>query len=203
MKSAPKPGDFEKWTKLFRAEFSHQPLVQHMTFGWDSDSGEPSELSAFLADGFDIEDSIVLTSRAVDLIPPQHATPDLVVKPIHTDAEWEAAILNQVACRGGDFILDKYLLFKRIQMKKYRDMSLAGLGNWFGAFQNGLLVADCGVFIFEGVGRFQSVGTHPDYRRRGICGNLIFESARWAFEKGHAKTLVFEGKKYSEYLILF
>ena len=69
-------------------------------------------------------------------------------------------------------------------------MSEAGLGHWFGAFLNDRLVAECGLYCFNGVGRYQAVGTHPEFRKKGICGNLIFESAKFGFEKLGAVTLV-------------
>jgi GNAT superfamily N-acetyltransferase len=190
MKSPPRKGDYPKWARIFRDEFSHQPLIKHMTFGWDSVSGEVGETDDFIKEGFLVEKSVVLTATAPDLSAPKNHCPGLVVRPIDSDDDWAAAILNQVECRNDEFKIEKYLPFKRTQMKKYRDMAEAGLGKWFGAFLNGKLVAECGVFVFDGVGRYQAVGTHPDYRRRGICGNLIFESASWAFAHGSAKTLV-------------
>lgn len=51
-------------------------------------------------------------------------------------------------------------------------------------------MADLGLFVIDGVGRFQSVETHPDYRRRGICGTLVYRAARCGFERLGAKTLV-------------
>jgi predicted GNAT family acetyltransferase len=75
-------------------------------------------------------------------------------------------------------------------MKRYRRMGQAGLGEWFGAFLDGRLVADLGVFTDGSVGRFQSVGTHPGYRRRGICGTLVHQASRHAFERIGVETLV-------------
>ena len=69
-------------------------------------------------------------------------------------------------------------------------MSTAGLGHWFGAFLNAKLIADCGLYCFNNIGRYQAVGTHPDFRKRGVCGNLIYESAQFGFEKLGTKTLV-------------
>ena len=75
-------------------------------------------------------------------------------------------------------------------MARYRKMAQAGLGAWFGAFLENQLVADLGLFFEAGVGRFQQVETHPDFRRRGICGTLVYHSSRFGFEKMEARTLV-------------
>lgn len=190
MKSPPREGDFKKWTDLFYKEFAHQPLVKHMTFGWDSIDGEQGVIEPFLQQGFDLQKSVVLTTSHENLHHPKHCCQGLQIKIISSDGDWEAAIQNQISCRGDEFKLEMYLPFKHAQMKKYCDMVKANLGNWFGAYLDGRLVAECGVFIFDGIGRYQVVGTHPEFRRRGICGNLIFESARWAFEHGGARMLV-------------
>jgi len=64
------------------------------------------------------------------------------------------------------------------------------VGNWYGAFLNNELVADCGLFIFDKVGRFQSVGTHPAFRGRGICGNLVHHVSHEALANRKAEVLV-------------
>lgn len=55
-----------------------------------------------------------------------------------------------------------------------------GLGQWFGAFDGDRLVGDMGIFHDEKLMRYQSVQTHEDYRRRGICSSLLCASLDWA-----------------------
>ena len=144
----------------------------------------------FKKNGFEIERSVVLTLEKNALKRPKYPFSNLEIRPLKDDKDWEAAIHNQIDCRPESFKLEAYLPFKRVQMRKYRAMSDAGLGNWFGAFLEGRLVAECGLYCFNGVGRYQAVGTHPDFRKKGICGNLIYESAKLSFETLGAKTLV-------------
>ena len=47
-----------------------------------------------------------------------------------------------------------------------------------------------GLFVEDGIGRFQSVKTHPGYRRRGICGTMVYAIARRGLETMGAETLV-------------
>jgi len=72
----------------------------------------------------------------------------------------------------------------------YRQMSEQGDGAWFGAFFGDRVVGDLGVFVRNGLGRFQSVGTHPDFRRQGICSTLVYQAALYAFSNFDAKILV-------------
>ncbi len=91
-----------------------------------------------------------------------------------TDEAWNAALDNQVASREDGYEEAPYRRFKAAHLRSLRSMCQAGLGFWYGAFVEGRLVADLGVF-HDGAGllRFQSVGTHPDFRRRGLCGSLV------------------------------
>lgn len=190
MNKPPENGDYEKWTRLFQHEFQHQALVKHMTFGWDAPDAKEGEIQPFLDGGFEVERSIVLTMDPASLRAPKHFCIGLEIRSISTDQEWEAALQNQIACRLKEFSIESYEPFKRIQMRKYRDMVETGLGKWFGAFIKGQLVADCGLFVFDGVGRYQAVGTSTHFRRRGICANLVFEAAECAFQKLGASRLV-------------
>ncbi len=61
---APKNGDFASWLKLFKAEFQDH-RIYHMTFAWDSPTGEFGETSEFLDYGFRLERGVALTAQSV------------------------------------------------------------------------------------------------------------------------------------------
>ena len=46
------------------------------------------------------------------------------------------------------------------------------------------------MFTGHGVGRFQHVVTHPAYRRRGICGTLVYEIGSLALTRDDVDYLV-------------
>ncbi len=184
----PVEGEFERWQELFTDEISSRQKTHHMVFGWDSVDGETGEVKPFLEAGFSLSQNIVFTAKQV-VVPPKYNT-EVEIHPISADWEWEEAIQNQITCRGPDFNLDDYTTFKRAKMDRYRQMTWAGLGEWFGAFYQGRLVADLGLYCEGGVARFQSVETHPDYRGRDICGTLVYQASCYGFERMGASQLV-------------
>jgi len=184
----PAAGDEELWPRLFAEEIGHAPQVRHQTFGWDSPEGDPGAAQAFVARGFRLDQSSVLTASSV--VPPAHLAKDIFVRRLESDDDWRQATENQV--RGRDEGLNEadFRRFKEAHMERYRRMARAGHGDWFGAFLDGALVADLGIYHAGNLGRFQTVVTHPDYRRRGYAGSLVYHAARHALGPAGLKTLV-------------
>ncbi len=191
----PREGDFREWRYIFAQEIGAPPEVEHQVFGWDSPEGELGVVQPFLQAGFRPVRYVVLTSSE----PCRPARPaDLVsIRALKTAAEWEQAIDNQVVCREPEFEEGGYRVFRERQMDRYRKMVASGLGDWFGAFVGQRLVADLGLFHDESLGRFQSVQTHPDFRRHGIAGTLIFEASRQARAAYDLHTLVIVAEQVS------
>lgn len=189
---APRAGDFARWEALFRKEFAHNPRIKHLTFAWDEQS--PGEAAEFLAAGYEAETGSVLSLKQGGLKAPRKKMSegsDLVVRPLESDADWEAATQNQIACRLEGWSLEAYTPFKRTQMAQYRRMVRNGKGLWWGAFTGtNELTAECGLFFSGQIGRFQNVGTSPAHRRQGICSRLVFEVCRHALAEDPSRTLV-------------
>lgn len=180
---APSPGDETRWPLIFREEFADLPGVQHILFTWATRS-EGSAVPAFCELGYSLENSLALVASSVHR--PQKYNNEVSVRPLASDADWESAVQNQIMVNE-KYEPNKFERFKRLQMANYRLMAEAGRGRWFGAFLNGKLVADLGVYFETEVGRFQSVVTHPQYRRLGICGRLVFDAANLAFSEFKVK----------------
>jgi ribosomal protein S18 acetylase RimI-like enzyme len=178
----PEPQDRERWPALFQKEFAHNPQIQHMAFTWDSPEGE----KGYPFPGFDFQESPIYTLETAQ--PPARINEEVEVRPLQSSQDWQGALENQVNNRPEGFEPEGYFQFKQAQMARYRRMAEAGLGDWYGAFLQDRLVADAGLFHFHGLGRFQSVGTHADFRRQGIASSLIFNMARRGLKR--SKTLV-------------
>jgi RimJ/RimL family protein N-acetyltransferase len=191
-RSPPAPGDLGRWRDAFAREIGEgdggAEAVRHMTFGIDSPDGDAGDVAPFLEAGFEVERNVVLTATSVR--PPARPNGDVEIRPVRTAAEWQAVLENKVEAREPWHDRDAYERYEERQLARYRRMIADGRGQWFGAFLAGRLTADLGVFGIGGVARFQSVVTHPDFRRRGICGTLVHASASWAFRELGATTLV-------------
>lgn len=185
---APKLGLLTQWKSIFRNEFQNSPEVKHYTFLWDSPTEGIGDVTELESEGFQVDFSVVLTARSVHI--PSKSNSLVEVRPITTDKEWKEVIEAQIRSKAAEYGEASYRQFKESQMARYQTMSEQGLGNWFGAFLNGKLVADLGLYKDGTVGRFQSVETDPDFRRQGICGRLVYESAQYGFQKMELTELV-------------
>jgi GNAT superfamily N-acetyltransferase len=156
--------------------------------GWDSARGESGGVQPFLDGGFHLEKSTVLTAMQEDL--ESGSSPGFNIRPLQTEVDWHQAVENQVLSREPWFGEAGYRDFRQGQAQRYREMIASGLGAWFGAFTGERLVGDLGIFCSQELARYQSVQTHPDFRRRGIASSLVSHAARYAFDRHQVETLV-------------
>ncbi|SMB83213.1 GNAT family N-acetyltransferase [Deinococcus hopiensis] len=194
----PQAGDRSRWEALFAQHVGAPPQTRHRLFGWDVPATREADVQDFLDAGYHLEESLVMAA------PRLHAPPRLNTqaeyRPLRdTDEEWQAAVENQVAGREEGHDEARYRAFKTSQFRGYRAMARAGLGFWYGAFLEGRLAADLGVF-FDGTGllRYQSVTTHPDCRRQGLCGALTFLAGQHAQNHFGARELVIVADDHAE-----
>lgn len=184
---APRSGDFKEWTKLFKQEFN-DPRIYHVTFAWDSPTGDIGDVSEFLHHGFRLEATAVLAARTV--VRPPKFNDALEVRALRTDAEWEQMIEIQISSAHDHLSRTEWESFYRKQALRYRKMEDAGFGGWYGGFLNDELVGGLGIFHRNGVGRFQTVSTAPQFQRRGICQTLVFRSSQMLLSSGQVEHLV-------------
>jgi ribosomal protein S18 acetylase RimI-like enzyme len=186
----PDLGDFARWQRLFREEFAHAPLVRHLALGWDSPEGELGFVQPFVGAGFELQQGVVLKGDPRSLRQPARPNHQILVRPLATDQEWLTALDNGVMTRPEGYEEKAFRDYLKERMGRLRLMSEKGLGYWFGAFLGDRLVADLGIYRDGDLGRFQNVGTHPEFRNQGICGTLVYEASQYAFEKMQLKDLV-------------
>ncbi|MCB0371316.1 MAG: GNAT family N-acetyltransferase, partial [Bdellovibrionales bacterium] len=186
----PQRGDLKKWTQIFDQEFNYYKEPHHYTFTWDRERNEKGEYKEFLDAHFSFDSGVVLSTDKLNS--PTFPNDSLQIKKILSDKEWNDVVDLQVLCADPKFFNDEYKKFKQEQMKQYRKMASSGLGNWYGAYLNNVLVGDLGIFHDNENARYQNVETHPEYRRQGICGTLVYKSGAIAFEESGIKNLVME-----------
>ena len=186
-KEPPSNGSLAEWNEIFESEVASKLDVHHRAFGWDCTENVLGEHQVFLDAGYTLDQCVVQTAQSVH--EPPKLNSDVEIRPLR-GSEWDDVIEIQVACTPERFQPHLYRQYRQERMIRYREMNKVGLGTWFGAFLDGQIVADLGIFSDDEIGRFQHVETHPDFRRRAICSTMIYESSRYAFEQMGVETLV-------------
>lgn len=185
----PKPGDLERWKALAVQELGE---LQHFVFAWDGIAGEKGAAQEFLDAGFWLDETVVQTARKVH--PPRTLNTHCECRTFNSDDDWEQWL---ELCLIQDDALPKdekegkgYKEFLERKAAEYHRMIAAGWGQWFGAFVDGKLASTMGLFARDGLGRFQAVDTHPEFRRQGLAGTLLYYTAQYGLNEMKAEDLV-------------
>lgn len=188
--AAPQPGCLEDWLARFREA---HPGAAHVTFGIDTTDGEAGAAAEFQAAGFRLDRNTVLT--AARTTPPSRPLPDdVTLRPLETDADWDAALALRLAVNAADERPAEeggYRIFAAQRLAGLRVAQEAGHGAYLGAFSGGEMLAGLGVYSAGGgITRYQNVETHPGWRSRGLAGHLVHFAGEWARAHLGAQTLV-------------
>jgi GNAT superfamily N-acetyltransferase len=180
--------DHQRWIDLFRTKF---PDSRHVSIGLDTADDRRDALRAFAAAGLTLEADAVMTATA--LAPPERPLQEGECRPLLEAADWEQAVaLRQaIAVDGGDDASPGEREFLKRYVAEANALSNRGHGVYYGAFVAGRLVSYLGVVSDRGgTVRFQTVETHPDYRRRGLAGWLVYTAGTQGLEHFGAERLV-------------
>lgn len=195
---APGPGDLERWMALFDEEIAApQPASRHRAFGVDVSDRLvlPPE---FAEAGFELNEATVLTLTREQLRGlGKPLPPGFEFRVLELPRDGAAVVDKQVAVDEKRYGAAGYRVFAARQMARYAEMQRVGLGHWFGMVADvdghAVLAASCGLFRDprrdDGLGRFQYVSTHPQWRRRGLCTALVHAASRHGFEAMGLRTL--------------
>ena len=177
--------DAAVWLSRFAAAF---PGAKHVALGVDSTKGYTGEPAGFTGAGLSLERSTVLSTTS--LREPPH--PNLAARywALDSDEDWAQSAALRRACgavseeAGGE-------VFEQRRIQDARRIAQAGHGATFGAFTDGRLVAQLGLYSDgSGTARYQNVETHPAARRRGLAGSLVYHAGQYGFTVLGAKILV-------------
>lgn len=192
---APRATDVERWTALFERHVrAVQPASKHTTFGW---SGDDAGAAAAFGGAYEQLDSLILAADRGDPIAAPHRNDSVRIGPLG-EADWPALVDLHTETRHGDQPEDAYRVFAERRVVGWRALEARGQGGWFGAWSDdGTLLAALGVYAEaapdrDGVrlGRFQNVATAPQARRQGLCGTLVAEASKHAFDRFGATRLI-------------
>lgn len=186
-KETPKIGDLKSWKSLFCDEFQ-SPKRHHITLAWDTIHGELGELSEFVRDGFELDQSIVLVAKSV--AQPKKFNKNIELKRIESEQDFKRVVEIQTDCGAAHLSKSSWQSFYQIQMIQYKKLIAVNKGHWFGAFIDNQLVGSLGIFTDDNVARYQIVSTDPKFQRQGVCSTLVYLSAQYAFDCMKVDTLV-------------
>jgi ribosomal protein S18 acetylase RimI-like enzyme len=190
----PRPADASGWLAAFAAAL---PEARHLAFGVDTTDGFTGEPSALAALGVRAESASVLTAQTLRPPPPPARSPAPAPAPEVTvraladdDGDWAQADALRLACDDRPDT-ETHRRFRVRKLEEARGLCRGGHGSWFGAFIDGALRSSLGVFADgSGLARYQSVETHPQWRRRGLAQRLVHDAGRHALTVLGAHTLV-------------
>ncbi len=183
---APPPESAPDWLYRFATAF---PGAEHVALGFDGTGGSIEDLAWAAGHGLTAEAQAVMTARAVHS--PAHPNSDARYRRLDGDADWAQSVELRVRCNDRQLDPVEYRRFAAAKARTNRELVEVGHGGWFGAFVDGRLVAQMGLFSAgPGLARFQSVETDPDHRRRGLAGLLKHHVSRYGFDELGATTLV-------------
>jgi len=173
------------WLDRFGAEF---PAAGHVAIGADATDEDFHPPAALLAAGLEAERSTVLT--ATTLTVPSRPGASAECRPLSGNADWQRSLDLRLACTDpGEPGGEREFCEQRIAAR--RRLTEAGHGAWFGAFRDGQLLAQLGLFgAGGGLARYQDVETHPAARRQGLASALLTRAARYGADVLAAHTLV-------------
>jgi ribosomal protein S18 acetylase RimI-like enzyme len=121
---------------------------------------------------------------------PPRPNRDATYRLLTSDDDWAQSVELDMACNDEHGEADHREFVVR-KVATNRALAEAGHGGWFGAFVDGALVSQMGLFSASpGLARFQSVETHPDARGRGLAGTLVHHVSQYGFAELGATTLV-------------
>jgi ribosomal protein S18 acetylase RimI-like enzyme len=194
--AAPGKGDYERWTALYRQEFAFCDEIRHMSFAWDTASPDPGESAEFQAHGFDTGATITLSAEEV--IEPPRLNREITVRQLD-DADDDQVVRLWAISFGSEDERAGLETFFRDQLAFSRAHVPANASRWFGAFSDGRPAAILRLVRDGRIGLINDVGVHPDFRRRGIAGRLVWEATKKALEGKFVDTMLIEADAESEH----
>lgn len=164
------------------------PDSHHRAIGIDGTAEDTAPLAPLQEAGLAVEVSAAMTARSTQ--PPPRPNDEASYRPLVTDEDWRQRVELSARCNE-DHPAEEYRAFITARSATDRSLTEAGHGAWWGAFLGGRLVSSLGLLrAGDGLARFQTVETDPDFRGRGLAGTLVHRASQWGLRELGAETLV-------------
>lgn len=164
--------DKTKLEKDFKTHFGLETNQHHLSFKlMEVISGEL--LSTYLKDQYEYDKLAVMTYEAKKNTTRVLENTAWEIRAFSLDADWEQWAKNEIEERPSIFTESSFKNYLWGRIAVYKALTRQGFGNFYGLFQKGELLASAGLYVFDGIGRFQQVRTLEKARRQGMCKALI------------------------------
>ena len=193
----PRAGEADQWLARFAALF---PAARHRTFGVDVTDAATVGEGGFAAAGFRVERNVVLTASSV--IQPRQPGLAVRIRPLATADDWRQSAALRLACFEPEATASAAEQeFDARKLAVRRRLTETGRAAWFGAFAAGRLVAQLGLVpAGHGLARYQDVETHPEFRRQGLAGTLVWRAGTYGLtDLGAARLVIVADPGYHAY----
>ncbi len=169
--------DAARWVRTFQASF---PAATWVAIGLIR---MPDDQDAWKGQGLDLELDEVLTTCT---LPRQTPRPKGYTVRRLGGGDWAQSVARNVAenDRTSEHDPQSFARFAEAQAQSRSALSERDMGAFFGAFSGDVLVADLGIVRCGTTGRYQSVGTDEEHRRRGLASHLLGIAAQWSADQG-------------------
>jgi GNAT superfamily N-acetyltransferase len=168
--AAPQVGEVAYWTRKFASELGSDPAIKHVALRWDGIHGDTGATDELVAAGFTVEVLQVMTATSVQAAPVDVELRPLDARELPATAELEYAI--------GDRHDDVFRRFLHRRATWKQTLVASGLATFWGAFDDGTLVASLGLVSLGTRARYQDVQTAASHRKRGIASALLAIAAK-------------------------
>ncbi|CAG9243307.1 GNAT family N-acetyltransferase [Paraburkholderia caribensis] len=172
----PSAKDLNRLEHDFAQLVGSPPLIAHRAFIWSESAYGAVTLDAFVEQGYEATVCRVLAANPEDICPVA-TNSRVVVRAFSVQQDWDDWSCMQLADMPNptDVTSQRYIAHRQAA---YRSLIDRGLGAWWGAFIDDEQVGSLGLFVLDGVGRFQSVITGSQHRNRNVCKTLVREVTR-------------------------
>lgn len=182
-----KQDDLNKLIHLYQSHFPNND--RYIAIAFDIIDGDIGDQDIIESSRFKIYQNKVLSTNQLNK--PKYYNDQLCIKKV--DLFNELNDLIEVHIDENWYLpKEEEKPFLKTKFESLKPLHEQGNGERFGVYIDNKLVADLGIYKDGDIVRFNDVVTHPNYRNRGLCSNLVYYASQYALKTWGASILVME-----------